>query len=153
MRRFMFIPMVVMFSCLFHGVWAFCIRCQNALQLFCIIFYLAPVNRHWWVCLFRLVAGTDICEYSLVSMSMSCLGSLSEVSSCWFIISCVMAHDVCVVLRSSSMFLVSLCYVIMGEKIIIIVLSQQIDILIIYLVFYTGSMVFIGIVHLLYSML
>ena len=51
------------------------------------------------------------------------------------------------------MFLVSFCYVIMEEKIIIIVLSQQIDILIIYLVFYTGSMVFIGIVHLLYSML
>ena len=35
------------------------------------------------------------------------------------------AHDVCVVLRSSSMFLVSFCYVIMGEKIIIIVLSQH----------------------------
>ena len=37
------------------------------------------------------------------------------------------AHDVCVMLRSSSMFLVSFCYVIMGEKIIIIVLSQHLS--------------------------
>ena len=36
------------------------------------------------------------------------------------------AHNVCVMLGSSSMFfLVSFCYVIMGEKIIIIVLSQH----------------------------
>ena len=36
------------------------------------------------------------------------------------------AHDVCIMLRSSSMFLVSFCYVIMEEKVIIIVLSQHI---------------------------
>ena len=35
------------------------------------------------------------------------------------------AHDVCVVLGLSSMFLVSFCYVIMEEKLIIIVLSQH----------------------------
>ena len=35
------------------------------------------------------------------------------------------AHDVYIMLRLSSMFLVSFCYVIMGEKIIIIVFSQH----------------------------
>ena len=60
----------------------------------------------------------DTHEYSLVSMSMSCLGSLSEVSSCWFVVLCV-AHDVCIVLWSSSMFLVSFfCYVIMEERLL-----------------------------------
>ena len=125
MRRFMFVPVVVTFGYLFRGVQAFCVRSQNVLQLFCVIFNLAPINRHWWTCLSRLVAGTDVREYLLISVSVFCLCSLSEVSSCCFVCHvcgtrCM--HRVEVIFNVFSFFF---CYVII-EKAIIIVLSQQI---------------------------
>ena len=60
---------------------------------------------------------------------VSCLGLIWVSWVGWHsigLLCCVcVAHDVCVVLRSSSVFLV-FYYVIMGEKVIIVILSQQV---------------------------
>ena len=62
-------------------------------------------------CFFWPVTGTNACKGSLCFMSGSHLGLLDGVVLCQFVTLCVcVAHDVCVILRSSSVFLVfSLC--------------------------------------------
>ena len=125
MQRFVFVPMVATFSCLFCGVQAFCVKCQNSSQLFFVLFSI-------W-CPSIIIDGHASSDQSpgLMAIKVDCFSCLSLIWVLW--VRCchisslhhVCEHDVCVVLRSSSMFLVSFCYVVMGEKIIIIALSQQ----------------------------
>ena len=126
MWRFVFIPAVAIFGCLFRGVRVLCVKCQSTLQLFLVSFFgLVSVNCHWWVRFFWPVAGTDAHNGLLFFMSGSHLGPLGEVASYWFIMLCVCGtwcmHCVEVVFGIFSLF----CYVIMGEKVIIIILSQH----------------------------
>ena len=62
---------------LFCGVWVFCVRCWSILQLFCIIFGLAPVNHHPWVRFFWPVTRTDARKGSLHLVSGFHLGLLT----------------------------------------------------------------------------
>ena len=125
MQRFVFIPTVATFGCLFHGVQVLCAKCQNTLQLFLMSFSI-------W-CLSIIIDGHASSDQLLGPMLIkvhcfSCLGliwvfwmrchhigSLCCVCGTWFM------HHVRVVFSVFSVF----CYVEMREKIIIIVLSQH----------------------------
>ena len=117
----MLIPAVATFSCLFHGIWGLCVKCQFFLVLFSV-----------W-CLSIVIDGRASSDRSPRPMlvKVRCVSCLGLVWVSWMgwhrvgLLHCVcVAHDICVVLRSSSVFLVfSLCD--NGGKVIIVILSQQ----------------------------
>ena len=79
---------------------------------------------HWWAHFFWPVARTDARKGSLCLMSGSRLGLLQGVASCWFVTLCACGthcmHHIGVIF---SVF--SFCYVMMGRKIVIVILSQH----------------------------
>ena len=104
----MFIPAVTTFGCLFRGVWVLCVKCQSTLQLILVSFLV-------W-CLSIVIDGCASSDWSpglmlirvcCFFMSGSHLGPLDEVVSYQFVMLCVcVAHDVCIMLGLSSVFLV-----------------------------------------------
>ena len=103
------------------GLGHLCKVSEHLTALSHVIFGLSLVNHHWWVHFFWLVARTDAHKDSLFLMSGSCLGPLGEVPSYWFVTLRVcgtwcMCH-VGVIFSVFSLF----CYVVMGEKVIIII--------------------------------
>ena len=125
MQRFMFIPAVAMFGCLFRGVQVFCVKCQNALQFFLILFSI------WRLSI--IIDGCAFSDRSLGPMSIkvccfSCLGLVwvlwvrcHHISSLHHVCGTQCIHCVRVIFSVFSLF----CYVVMRENIIIIALSQQ----------------------------
>ena len=116
--------MVAMFGYLFHGVWGFCVKCQSTFTAFsCVVFGLVPVGRHQCTCFFWLVARTNACKglLCLMSGSRGCGG----VMSIHYVVCVCVAHDVCVILRFSLVFLVFFVIWWWEERFIIVVLSQQ----------------------------
>ena len=98
---FVVIPTVTVSNCLFHGVQGFCINVRIPLRLFSLV---SPSAWH-------LLIITD-----------------GHASSDWLpgpMLMCVCLCDVCIVMGLSLMFLVFFCYVLIGEKFLIFVLSQQ----------------------------
>ena len=98
---FMVVPAVTVSYCLFRGVLCFCINVKIPLQLF-----------------------------SLMSPSAWCLSIVTDgrTSSDWLLgpmLVCICLGVICVVIRSSLMFLVFFVYVFDKEKLFISVLSQQ----------------------------
>ena len=86
----MLVPVVAIFSCLFCGVWGFCVKCQSTFTAFShVVFSLVPVNCYRWVHFFWPVAGTDARKGSLCLVSGSRLGLLGGVELCRFITLCV----------------------------------------------------------------
>ena len=125
MQRFMFIPTVATFGCLFCGVWVFYVKCQNTLQLFLISFSI------WHLSI--VIDGHTSSDRSpgLIPIKVHCFLCLSLIWVLWVRCHCIssLCH-VCgtqcircvrVIFSVFSFF----CYVVMGEKIIIIALSQQ----------------------------
>ena len=119
----MLIPAVATFSCLFCEVQGFCVKCQSTFTAF------SHVILVW--CLSIVIDRCASSDQSPVPMlvkvhCVSCLGLMGVVVLCQFVTLCVyVAHNVCVVLRSSLMFLVFFCYMMMGRKVIIVILSPQ----------------------------
>ena len=114
MQRFVFVPVVATFGCLFHEVRVLCAKCQNTLQLFLVSFSI----WHLSIVIDGRASSDQLLGPMLVKVHcFSCLGLIwvlwmrcCRISS----LHCVcVAHDVCVVLQLSSVFLVFFCYVLM----------------------------------------
>ena len=106
MQRFMFVPAVVTFSCLFHEVWVFCVKCQNALQLYLILFLI------WRLSI--VIDGHASSDWSpgLMLMKVHCFLCLGLIWVLWMRCRCIgsLCH-VRVIFSVFSLF----CYVVMGE--------------------------------------
>ena len=105
----MFIPVVATFGCLFHGVQGLCVKCQSTLQLFLMLFSV----WHLSIIIDGHASSDQLPGPMLVKVHcFSCLGLIWVSWVGWHCVSslcCVcVAHDVCVVLSSSSVFLVFL---------------------------------------------
>ena len=77
MQRFVFVPMVATFSCLFCGVQAFCVKCQNSSQLFFVLFSI-------W-CPSIIIDGHASSDQSpgLMAIKVHCFSCLSFIWVLW----------------------------------------------------------------------
>ena len=99
MSQFMVIPVVTVSYCLFHGILGLCVNVSIPLRLF--------VPPSAW-CLSIVTDGRTSSDWLLGPMLV-----------------CICLGVICVVIRSSLMFLVFFVYVFDKEKLFISVLSQQ----------------------------
>ena len=100
--RFMVVPAVTVSYCLFCGVLCFCVNVRIPLRLFSL------VSPSAW-CLLIVTDGHASSDWSPGPMLM-----------------CVRLGVICIIIRSSLMFLVFFVYVFDKEKLFISALSQQV---------------------------
>ena len=105
MWRYVFVPAVATFGYLFHGVQVLCVKCQSTLQLFIML------SLVW--CLSIVIDGRASSDQLPGPMLIkvcyfSCLGLIWVPWVRWCRISSLRCVCVCVMLRSSSVFLVFL---------------------------------------------
>ena len=103
------------------GLGPLCKVSEHLTALSHVIFDLAPVNHHWWAHFFWPVTGTNACKSSLLFVSGSRLGLLDEVPSYQFVMLCAW-HMMYVLCWGHLQCFWSFCYVVVGEKIIIVIL-------------------------------